>query len=75
MSDTTATQVALDQAALDRAALDRVGPGQVVLDQEVPARGPWSAVVVAGDVLTIVDLRGNQAVDCLQYNPNDTLER
>jgi hypothetical protein len=52
-----------------------VGPGQVVLDQEVPARGPWSAVVVAGDVLTIVDLRGNQAVDCLLYNANDTVER
>ena len=40
-------------------------PGDVVLDEYVEARGPWSAVVAAGDVLTIVDLEGNQAVDCL----------
>ncbi|GGF21481.1 urea amidolyase associated protein UAAP2 [Williamsia phyllosphaerae] len=42
-------------------------PGAVVLDAEIDARGPWSAVVTAGDVLTIVDLYGNQAVDTLFY--------
>jgi urea carboxylase-associated protein 1 len=42
--------------------------GQVILDEHVQARGPWSAVVKAGDVLTIVDLEGNQAVDCLLYS-------
>ena len=46
--------------------------GKVVLDELVEARGPWSAVVAAGDVLTIVDLDGNQAVDCILYAAHDT---
>ncbi|MGV0799435.1 DUF1989 domain-containing protein, partial [Mycolicibacterium elephantis] len=46
--------------------------GEVILDQVVPARSPWSAVIAAGDVLTIVDLAGNQAVDCLLYSAADT---
>ncbi len=50
-------------------------PGAVVLDETVPARAPWSAVVRRGHVLTIVDLHGNQAVDCLLYNAADTAER
>jgi urea carboxylase-associated protein 1 len=50
-------------------------PGVVVLDQMVAARAPWSAVVDAGDVLTIVDLEGNQAVDCLLYSAADTTVR
>ncbi|WP_285313673.1 urea amidolyase associated protein UAAP2 [Pseudarthrobacter sp. fls2-241-R2A-168] len=50
-------------------------PGDVVLDEFVEARGPWSAVVAAGDVLTIVDLEGNQAVDCLLYAAADTSVR
>jgi urea carboxylase-associated protein 1 len=53
---------------------DVVGP-EVVTDQLVAARAPWSAVVRAGEVLTIVDLGGNQAVDCLLYNAADTSER
>ncbi|ABM06942.1 urea amidolyase associated protein UAAP2 [Arthrobacter sp. Rue61a] len=47
-------------------------PGKVVLDELVEARGPWSAVVAAGDILTIVDLDGNQAVDCILYAAHDT---
>ncbi|GAF48939.1 urea amidolyase associated protein UAAP2 [Rhodococcus wratislaviensis] len=46
-------------------------PGTVILDEEVGARGPWSAVVEAGDVLTVVDLCGNQAVDTLIYAADD----
>lgn len=46
-------------------------PGEVVLDEIVGARGPWSAVVRSGDVLTIVDLHGNQAVDTLFYAAAD----
>jgi urea carboxylase-associated protein 1 len=49
--------------------------GDVVLDEVVAARGPWSAVVRAGDVLTVVDLAGNQAVDCLLYAADDTSVR
>jgi uncharacterized protein len=48
-----------------------LAPGTVVLDEIVPARAPWSAIVVAGDVLTIVDLHGNQAVDTLCYGAAD----
>jgi urea carboxylase-associated protein 1 len=47
----------------------------VVLDQTVAPRAPWSAIVRAGQKLSIVDLRGNQAVDCLLYNADDTAER
>jgi urea carboxylase-associated protein 1 len=47
----------------------------VVLDEVVAARAPWSAVVAAGDLLSIVDLGGNQAVDCILYNAHDTAER
>lgn len=43
----------------------------VVLDQIADAFGPWSAVVKAGDLLTIVDVHGNQAVDTLVYAAHD----
>lgn len=59
-------------ATLDTAALV---PGTVVLDESVEPRGPWSAVIAAGDVLTIVDLHGNQAVDTLIYDAHDTTSR
>ncbi|KUL32992.1 urea amidolyase associated protein UAAP2 [Actinoplanes awajinensis] len=49
--------------------------GKTVLDEQVDARAPWSAIVRAGQVLDIVDLKGNQAVDCLLYNADDTSER
>lgn len=60
---------------LGDAAAPALVPGEVVLDEIVPARAPWSAVVAAGDVLTIVDLAGNQAVDCLLYSAADTAVR
>jgi uncharacterized protein len=44
-------------------------------DDVVAPRAPWSAVVPAGATLTIVDLAGNQAVDCLFYLATDTSER
>jgi uncharacterized protein len=56
-------------------SLGKLPEGEVLLDQVVPARAPWSAVVGAGQLLTIVDLGGNQAVDCLLYNAADTAER
>ncbi len=43
------------------------------LSREIVApRAPWSAVVRAGQVLTIVDVDGNQAIDFLAYDANDT---
>jgi urea carboxylase-associated protein 1 len=50
------------------------GPGTLV-DTVVPARASWSGVVTAGRTLRIVDLSGNQAVDCLLYAAADTTER
>lgn len=41
----------------------------------IPARAPWSHTVKAGQTIRIVDLEGNQAVDCLFYNAHDTSER
>jgi urea carboxylase-associated protein 1 len=49
--------------------------GEVVLDQIVPARAPWTAVVRKGQTLRIVDLEGNQAVDFLMYALDDDAER
>ncbi|MGE0028900.1 MAG: urea amidolyase associated protein UAAP2 [Thermoleophilia bacterium] len=48
---------------------------RVVRDEVVPARAPWSGVVPAGHTLRIVDLEGNQAVDCILYNAHDPAER
>ncbi|HMO43717.1 MAG TPA: DUF1989 domain-containing protein, partial [Phenylobacterium sp.] len=42
-------------------------PARIIHDEIVPARAPWDHVVRAGEVLRIVDLEGNQAVDFLMY--------
>ncbi len=47
----------------------------VLLDEGIPARAPWSAVVPAGALFTIIDLEGNQAVDCVMYVADNTAER
>jgi uncharacterized protein len=44
-------------------------------DDVVAARAPWSGIVPAGATCEIVDLHGNQAVDCLFYVAADTAER
>ena len=46
-----------------------------MLDQIVPARAPWTAVVRKGQTLRIIDLEGNQAVDFLMYALDDDAER
>jgi hypothetical protein len=47
----------------------------VVHDEVVRARAPWSHVVEQGQTLQIVDLGGNQAVDCVLHNAHDLGER
>lgn len=47
----------------------------VVYDFTIPARAPWSGVVEAGQTLRIIDLEGNQAVDCILYSADDPDER
>lgn len=54
---------------------DSLVPGTVVLDERVAPLAPWSAIVRAGQTLTIVDVGGNQSADCLIYNAADTAER
>jgi uncharacterized protein len=54
---------------------DSLVAGRVVLDERVMSNAPWSAVVRHGQVLTIVDVGGNQSADCLIYNAHDTDER
>jgi hypothetical protein len=44
-------------------------------DDIVAARAPWSGVVPAGGTLEVIDLEGNQAVDCLFYLADNTAER
>ncbi|MBU8809553.1 urea amidolyase associated protein UAAP2 [Mycolicibacterium goodii] len=44
---------------------------QIIADETVAPRAPWSKIVRAGDILTIVDLHGNQAVDTLFYGADD----
>lgn len=46
-----------------------------VLDEVVPARAAWAEVVRAGQTLRIIDLEGNQAVDCILYDAHDHLHR
>ncbi|WP_370942732.1 urea amidolyase associated protein UAAP2 [Amycolatopsis sp. cg5] len=47
----------------------------VILDTEVPAMAPFSTIVRKGQTLAIIDLHGNQAVDFLVYDAEDTAQR
>ncbi len=49
--------------------------GVIVYDEIIPARAPWAHVVKAGQTLRIVDVEGNQAVDCIVFNAHDHAER
>lgn len=49
--------------------------GRVVRDEVIPARAPWSGVARRGQLVYIIDLEGNQAVDCIFYNADDPEER
>jgi urea carboxylase-associated protein 1 len=48
---------------------------QVIFDQTVPARAPWSCVLKKGKTLRIIDLEGQQAVDALFYDAAQPEER
>ncbi|MBO3664868.1 urea amidolyase associated protein UAAP2 [Microbacterium stercoris] len=50
-------------------------PGEIVGDDVIAPRASWSAVVRSGDVLTLVDVGGNQSGDCLIFDAADTSER
>jgi uncharacterized protein len=50
-------------------------PEEAIYSEVVPAGEPWLREVRAGQVLRIVDLKGNQAVDTLFYNAADYGDR
>lgn len=60
--------------ATTRTTTDGIG-GTVVHDEVVEARAPWSRTILAGETLRIVDLEGNQAVDCVLFDAADPVER
>ena len=47
----------------------------VLHDEVLDARAAWAHIVEPGCTLQIVDLEGNQAVDCILYNADDPAER
>jgi uncharacterized protein YcgI (DUF1989 family) len=47
----------------------------IVLDTEIAARAPWSAIIRKGQTLRIIDSHGQQAVDTLFYRASDLQER
>jgi urea carboxylase-associated protein 1 len=47
----------------------------ITYDFVVPARQPWSRVIKRGEVLRLIDLEGQQAVDFLCYNAEDLGDR
>jgi urea carboxylase-associated protein 1 len=49
-------------------------PASAVLDHYQPAGEPWLHTMRRGQVLRIIDLEGNQAVDTIFYNAADTDE-
>jgi urea carboxylase-associated protein 1 len=57
------------------APLPRHDPDAAVYDKIVGARTPWSGLIRKGQILRIVDLEGQQAVDTLFYAASDFSER
>ncbi len=49
-------------------------PANAVLNVVHPAGEPWTHTLKQGQILRMVDLEGNQAVDTVFYNANDTAE-
>ncbi len=44
-------------------------------ESTIPARAAWAHVVSKGQTLRLVDIGGNQAVDCLLYDAHDHVHR
>ena len=54
---------------------DALAAERAILDVDVPARAPWSGLLRRGQVLRVIDLEGQQAVDALFYRADDHAER
>jgi uncharacterized protein len=53
----------------------KLDPGRAEIDEVCLAGEPWIRTIHRGQVLRILDLEGNQAVDTLFYNATDPDER
>jgi urea carboxylase-associated protein 1 len=53
----------------------RLDPAQAILDEVVESGAGFTRTLSKGQVLRIVDLEGNQAVDTLFYNAHDASDR
>src|SRR5580700_10029700 len=49
--------------------------GRVLVDEIVPAGQPWGHLVRQGEILRLVDLEGQQAVDFLCFDAADPSDR
>ena len=54
---------------------DDIDPAEVVHNEIVPARRPWGRIIRQGEILRLIDLEGQQAVDFLCYNAADLTDR
>jgi urea carboxylase-associated protein 1 len=60
--------------AAQRIEASRLDPEEAVMRHRQPAGEPWFGEIKAGQVLRLVDLEGNQAVDVIFYNRHDVAE-
>jgi len=56
---------------IDTLQTSPLDPATAVLDEIIPAGEPWLRRIDQGQVLRIVDLEGNQAVDTIFFNADD----
>ena len=56
-------------------ALDGIEAPTIVYDTVVPARHPWGHLIKQGEILRLIDLEGQQAVDFLCYRADDLTDR
>lgn len=55
--------------------VSRLDPANAIYRHVIPAGDPWTRVVLRGQYLRIVDLKGNQAADTLFYNAQNVEDR
>lgn len=62
-------------ATIESIDRSRLTAETAIYNEVIPARHPWSRVIKKGQILRIIDLQGNQAVDTLIYRADDPSER
>ena len=53
----------------------KLDPAQAIVNKVCKAGDPWTGIVKRGQIFRILDIEGNQAVDTLFYNAEDSEER